>query len=225
MRRGFAAGAKRVSEWSEPLARWAEPHVRELLQNRFVLSFAVHGVVLFVLLNAWWFGAKRMKPAGSSHGVQVMLLASVGAPKASPPAQHHAVAPRRVVATTATSKIAPEPEAEAAPAVEALGDGPATILFIQGFPSQPPQIAGGDLTRDLIVDVQIDETGRVRQTHKERGMGAGVDDVIIATLLQWVFQPAMRSGKAIPSVQELHFHFDARRNPSCGWECVQLMAN
>ena len=225
MRRGFAAGAMRLAGWCKPVARRAEPYVRDLLQNRFMLSFTVHGIILFVLLNAWWFGAKRMRPAGSSHGVQVMLIASVGAPKPAPPAQRHTAAPRRVVTPTATSKVAPEPEAKATPAVQALGDGPATILYIQGFPSQPPQMAGGELTRDLIIDVQIDETGRVRQTHKERGMGAGVDDVIIATLLQWVFQPAIRSGKAIPSVQELHFHFDARRNPACGWECVQLMAN
>ena len=218
MRNGMAARAKDLSEQ-------LRPYVVELLQNRFFVSCVAHGIVIFLLLNAWWFGAKRMKPAGSARGVQVMLLTSVGQPAPHPSVQRRRPAPKRVVAPNALSKSAPETEAETPAAAEALGDGPATILYIQSFPAHPPPIPGGDAIRDLIVDIRIDETGHVMQTHKERGMGGSVDDVILATLEQWIFQPAIKSGKAIPSVQELHFHFDARRNPGCGWECIQLMAN
>ncbi len=218
MRSELAARAKDLSDR-------LRPYVAELMQNRFFLSCAVHGVLMFILLNAWWFGARRMKPAGSARGVQVMLMASVGQPTPHPAVQRRPPAPKRVAAPNSLSKAAPEVEAETSSAAEALGDGPATILYIQSFPSHPPPIPGGDAIRDLIVDIRIDETGHVMQTHKERGIGASVDDVILATLQQWIFQPAIKSGKAIPSVQELHFHFDARRNPGCGWECIQLMAN
>jgi protein TonB len=207
------------------LAIRLQPRVAALMQNRFFLSGATHTIILTIALNAWWFGAKHMKPAGSRHGVQVMLVASTGSPAPPAPAQHSPAPPKHTAAHNSKAMAAPAPEAESAPPAEALGDGPATILYIQAFPAHPPQMSGGDLTRDLIVDIQIDETGHVRQTHKERGMGTNVDDVIIATLQQWIFQPAIRSGKPIPSVQELHFRFDARRNPACGWECIQLLAN
>ena len=214
-----------LATWAKKVSAWLQPHVARLMQNRFFLSGSFHAVVLFLVFNAWWFGAKRMKPAGSSHGVQVMMLSSVGHPTLQPAAQRRPAAPRRIPAPAAVTTSAVESEAETSSAPTALGDGPATILFIQSFPSHPPPIPGGDPIRDLVVDVRIDETGHVQQTHKQRGMGASVDDVILATLQQWIFQPAMKAGKAIPSVQELHFHFDSRSNPACGWECIQLMAN
>lgn len=202
-----------------------KPYVADLLQNRFFVSCSVHGIVIFLLLNAWWFGAKRMKPAGSPRGVQLMMTTAVGQPSLKPAVQRRPEAAKRVASPASVSKSAQQPEAETSSTAEALGDGPATILYIQAFPSHPPPIPVGDPVRDLIVDVRIDETGHVLQTHKEHGIGTSVDDVILATLQQWIFQPAMRAGKAIPSVQALHFHFDARTNPGCGWECIQLMVN
>jgi len=218
MRLVLAARAKELSGRLRPYAA-------ELMQNRFFLSCVFHGLVLVVLLNAWWFGAKRMKPAGSALGVQVMMMTAVGQPSLRPAVQRRPETPKHLAVRASVIKSAPAPEAEASSTAEALGDGPATILFIQGFPSHPPPIPGGDPVRDLIVDLRIDETGRVLQTHKEHGIGASVDDVIVATLHQWIFQPAIKAGKAIPSVQELHFHFDSRSNPACGWECIQLMGN
>jgi periplasmic protein TonB len=204
-----------------------KPFAADLLQNRVFLSCVVHGTVLFFVLNAWWFGAKRMKPAGSPHGVQVMMNTAVGRAAPRPAVERRApkLAPKRATALDSVSKPAATPEVDAASLMEALGDGPATILYVQSFPAQRPQMPGGALTRDLIVDVQIDENGRVMQTHKERGMGASVDDVIVATVQQWIFHPATKNGNAVPSVQELHFHFDARRNPGCGWECIQLQVD
>lgn len=204
--------------------RWG-PRANGLLRDRFFLSCAVHGILCFVALNAWWFGAKRMKPAGSAHGVAVMLNAGAIQAVFKPASQPKPAELKQVKVRTSLLKTPQVQPAEAAPAAEAHGDGPATILYIQAFPTQPPPMPSGALVRDLIVDVQIDETGHVRQTHREHGMGGSVDDVIVATLEQWVFQPAMKSGKAIPSVQELHFHFDASSKPGCGWECIQLLAN
>jgi len=218
---------RRAAAWFAYLREWAGGGFAGVVRGRLGFSIAVHGVVLFVLLNAWWFGAKHLKRAGSSKGTQVMLNYATGKPSPEPaPRRQAPVKPRQSVTKLHSNTPVPvQEEATAAPAVEAQGDGPASILFVQAFPSQRPQLSNADATSDLIVDVQIDEKGRVVETHKRRGMSAGVDEVVIATVQQWIFHPAMKDGHAIPSVQELHFRFDARKNPACGWECFQLLAD
>ena len=216
----------RLSVSEKLLSRWPKYRLAGLVQNRLFLSCAFHGVLLFVVLNAWWFGAKSMKPPGSPNGLQTVLDYVPG--KLAPQQlaqQHRAKAPRRVQARKLISKETSEPEQAAAPAIEALGDGPATILYVQAFPAKWPQVSANELFIDLVVDVQVDENGRVIQTYTRRGMGSGLDDVVVATVRQWTFHPATKDGRPVPSVQELHFRFDGRHNPSCGWDCFQLVAN
>ena len=209
----------------ERLSLWSKQYFVPLAQNRVLLSVALHSLVLFLVFNAWWFGAKRMKKAGSAHGSQVMLNYAVGKSAPHLETQHHA-ASHRHTPHIAVSKALSAPDAPTATAaVEALGDGPASILFVQAFPSQRLTFSGVSPLSDLVVDVQIDEKGHVTEAHKRHGMSTGIDDAVVATVQQWIFHPAQKDGKAIPSVQELHFRFDARRNPSCGWECFQLVAD
>ncbi len=40
------------------------------------------------------------------------------------------------------------------------------------------------------------------------GLGYGVDETVIATVEQWVFHPALASGRPVASEQELHFHYE-----------------
>jgi protein TonB len=210
----------------EKLSRWSMHRLVPLAQNRMLLSVILHGIVLFFVFNAWWFGAKMMKKAGSVHGSQVMFNYAAGKPAPHLEVQHHAAQPHHSTPRIAVSKALSAPDTPTSTAtVEALGDGPASILFVQAFPSQRLTFSGVSPLSDLVVDVQIDEKGHVTEAHKRHGMSAGIDDAVVATVQQWIFHPAQKDGKAIPSVQELHFRFDARRNPSCGWECFQLVAD
>jgi protein TonB len=210
----------------EKLSLWLKYRLLPLVQNRLALSVALHGIVLFVVFNAWWFDAKRMKKAGSAHGAQIMFNYAAGRPAPHFAIQHPAAPPHHVVTRIAVSKVLSAPDTPTSTAaIEALGDGPASILYVQAFPSQRLIFVDVSPLSDLVVDVQIDEKGHVTEAHKRHGMSAGIDDAVIATVQQWIFHPAQKNGKAIPSVQELHFRFDARRNPSCGWECFQLLAD
>jgi len=79
------------------------------------------------------------------------------------------------------------------------------------FPDPP--IARSDLAPevqgDVIVEVTIDAFGEVIDTKLLSGVGHGVDEQIVATLKSWRFKPATIDGVAIPSKQDVHFHFPA----------------
>ena len=77
------------------------------------------------------------------------------------------------------------------------------------FPDPPvarSEIPSG-VSGDVIVEITIDENGNVIDTHLLRGLGYGIEDKVITTLYQWHFRPATRDGVAIPSKQDVHFHY------------------
>jgi len=60
---------------------------------------------------------------------------------------------------------------------------------------------------DVIVEITIDILGNVVGTKLLQGIGYRVDDVVLATVQKWRFRPATEDGAAIPSQQDVHFHF------------------
>ncbi len=74
-----------------------------------------------------------------------------------------------------------------------------------------PQIAAYEipsgLEGDIVVEITIDEQGKVTQTSLLRGLGHGLDEKVLAVLPTWHFHPATRDGVPIPSRQDVYFHF------------------
>ena len=66
----------------------------------------------------------------------------------------------------------------------------------------PSGVAG-----DVIVEVTIDERGTVTATRVLQPFGYGIEDKVLAVLRNWRFAPATMDGVAIPSQQDVHFHF------------------
>jgi TonB family protein len=79
-----------------------------------------------------------------------------------------------------------------------------------------PQVYTPKLPRgfegDVIVEVTIDEQGKVTNKILVRGLGNGLDEQAIAVLENWRFKPATRDGVAIPSKQDVYFHFVGTRS-------------
>ena len=79
-----------------------------------------------------------------------------------------------------------------------------------------PQVYTPKLPRgfegDVIVEVTIDEQGQVTNKILVRGLGNGLDEQAIAVLENWRFRPATRDGVAIPSKQDVYFHFVGTRS-------------
>ena len=129
---------------------------------------------------------------------------------ADPSAQARlAVAPIPTPAPPSAPAVA-STSAYAATGTDALGDGDTTLALVVVHPPPHPdltQLPSG--TRgDVIVDVVIDETGRVAKFTMTRGLGHGVDETVLAAIREWTFQPATRNGIPVASEQELLFHYE-----------------
>ena len=83
---------------------------------------------------------------------------------------------------------------------------PALPLVFPDPSIYPWQLPKG-LQGDVIVEVTIDEQGKVTETKVVQSLQSDIDDKVIATLKNWRFKPASVDGVAISSRQDVHFHF------------------
>lgn len=79
-----------------------------------------------------------------------------------------------------------------------------------------PQVYTPNLPRgfegDVIVEITIDEQGNITNKALVHGLGNGLDEQAISVLENWRFRPATRDGVAIPSKQDVYFHFVGTRS-------------
>jgi protein TonB len=220
-------GGIRISreQWREA-GQWLRP---QTLQGKAGISIIIHLVILFFLFNSWWFGSRRLKPSGTKNGVQTMVAYVPGKAPPAPQPKKAPPPPKKRPAKALSLKTVPPPEEKPVPTTEAnnaLGNDEVSIARVEGFPHVRPDLGGVGQQGDVILDVDIDDTGHVTQVHERTGINSSIDGVMVATVEQWIFHPALRGGKPIASKRELHFHFDRRRNPvDCGWDCFALSAD
>jgi TonB family protein len=147
----------------------------------------------------------------AANGVQRAAAGKPQPPKAAtatvaPPLPMLAVAGP---ATGASSSADAPANADAANGLNSLGDGNVRIALGAFIPQPQPDLSlfPRGFEGDVIVDVLIDETGKIREKKLVRGISPQVDNAVMATLETWQFTPAERDGTAIPSQQELLFHY------------------
>jgi TonB family protein len=79
-----------------------------------------------------------------------------------------------------------------------------------------PQVYTPNLPRgfegDVVVEITIDEQGNITNKALIHGLGNGLDEQAISVLQNWRFRPATRDGVAIPSKQDVYFHFVGTRS-------------
>jgi TonB family protein len=79
-----------------------------------------------------------------------------------------------------------------------------------------PQVYTSNLPRgfegDVVVEITIDEQGNITDKALVHGLGNGLDEQAISVLQSWRFRPATRDGVAIPSKQDVYFHFVGTRS-------------
>ena len=110
-----------------------------------------------------------------------------------------------------SAAVTPAPaKADAASGSDSLGDADMTIALVVQHPTPEPDLSQlpTGTSGDVVVDVVIDKNGRIAKFVLTRGLGHGVDQVVLATIQQWTFQPATRNGLPVASEQELLFHYD-----------------
>ena len=187
-------------------------------------SIAVHAAILLFLVHHRSTFIAPVRLPGTAQGSHLVLTYAPG----RSPAQQNATIKKALVAKTkplvmkqktaapveqTVSMPTPAPAAnqpDTTPGNDALGTGDVNIALLAVFPTPRPdlsQLPHG--TRgDVVLDITIDETGKIVQLSMARGVGHGIDESVIATVQRWVFHPATRNGKPVASEQELLFHYE-----------------
>lgn len=215
---------------------WLEKLEGGSFEGRLVVSVLLHLLTIVSVSAGWLIWAKPMAAAGTAHGARITLMympgraltlleASHGDPVPTASRKLAVLQRKRTPAPAAShaSRVAVHPDAIAGN--DARGTGSASILLIQAFPKETPDMSqySGGKHGDVVVDVHIDNQGRVIDARAKTGMGRRIDEIVVATVEQWIFSPATKNGKPAMSEQELHFHYDHGDDPSCGWACFALV--
>ena len=190
-------------------------------QGRWIaLSAVLHALVVASLLHSSRIRVAPAKYPGTREGTHLALVYNPGrAAAATAQAAVHPVetplsrhlklkpAPERL-ATAATSS--PSTEASASQGNNALGSGNVTVALATYFPWPRPDLSilPHGTRGDVIVDITIDQQGRIVETQVAQSMGLAIDSSVLSVIQTWTFKPATKDGVAIPSEQELLFHFE-----------------
>jgi TonB family protein len=66
---------------------------------------------------------------------------------------------------------------------------------------------GGHAEGSVVVEITIDAQGNIVDKMVLQSMGPAIDGKVLAALDEWHFLPAKRNGIAIPSKQDVYYHF------------------
>jgi periplasmic protein TonB len=198
--------------------------VGSAFRGGMVWSIAIHGVGIAVVALALRSGV-RIAPyrlPGSAQGVQFLTYYSPGSTSRT----ENELSAKTVEKQTAAIRAKPKAvEAKAEPVVapssergvggsgqSGLGEGNITIALEKYFPYPKPSLdtLPKGTAGDVILNAVIDEHGKISQLTVVQGLGPAIDDAVIATVNQWLYTPAMKDGVPVPSVEELHFHYERR---------------
>lgn len=189
-------------------------------------STVTHLLALGLLLLATRHLGYVLRPAhmpGTPHGERVMLTYRLGGPTATQPSQglpaktppppHPPKAARTLPSPLPTPARKAAPTSTAGPSTggdSALGDEDLRIALPQVHPRPQPDLS--TLPRgtagDVIVDVLIDDAGKVTGTTLVKGLGQTVDTTVMEALRGWTFTPASRNGQNVASEQEILIHYE-----------------
>jgi protein TonB len=115
----------------------------------------------------------------------------------SPPAEKTAAPAAPAGEVYGTSRYASLSSSEIRPALPIYGPSPS--ISLSELPGHKPG--------NVIVEIAIDEQGKVVQSRVLQSLGADIDQRVLQALTEWRFTPATRNGRAIASLQDVYFPF------------------
>ncbi|ADW67127.1 energy transducer TonB [Granulicella tundricola] len=166
-------------------------------------SVVLHVVVVAALLYKVQGVAKAHR---AKSVARVLVPYAPGHTAAAQPPKPKIIRPK-VEPKIALKEPEPPPPASGG---DPTGEADVSVAMANFYPAPKPDLS--ELPHgthgDIVVDVTIDEDGKVVYTHVDEGLGHGVDEAVLAVLQTWTFYPATKAGKPVASVQQLLFHFD-----------------
>jgi protein TonB len=90
------------------------------------------------------------------------------------------------------------------------GETDVSVAMANFYPPPKPDLSAlpHGTRGDIVIDIVIDEDGKVVDTRVDQGLGHGVDEAVLAVVQTWTFSPATKAGKPVASEQQLLFHFE-----------------
>ena len=76
-------------------------------------------------------------------------------------------------------------------------------------PTVPQSELAGGIEGDVVVEITIDDQGNIVEKTVVKSLTASIDLRVLAALESWRFRPATKDGMAIPSKQDVFYHFKA----------------
>jgi protein TonB len=200
-----------------------QPGASRSLRGAATSAF-IHAAVLLaiaVALSAHIHLAAYKLP-GTAQGTEYLTYYAPGSTRTA--ANQVAAKTPEKKSATLTAKSIPAPakaDPVIAPAAErgvasagqsGLGEGNITIALEKYFPYPKPSLETlpAGTAGDVVLNAVIDEHGKIAQLTVVHSLGPAIDNAVIATVNQWLYTPAMKDGVPVPSVEELHFHYERR---------------
>jgi TonB family protein len=184
-------------------------------------SFVVNGDHGTYIAHLYWpnqrsLAAADVSPGTSDDSSRLQLNAHLAwkrHAKMTKLAKHEVPRPKLGADTETTT---PGQAAQAHAAGSPLGtilEGPLTGEEVR--PALPvvapdPTVAATELNGlqgDVVVEVTIDEKGNIVQKVVIQSLAPAIDGKVLEALENWRFRPATRNGVAIPSKQDVYYHF------------------
>jgi periplasmic protein TonB len=90
------------------------------------------------------------------------------------------------------------------------GEADVSVAMADFYPPPKPDLSTlpHGTRGDVVIDIVIDEDGKVVDARVDQGLGHGVDEAVMAVVQTWTFTPATKAGKPVASEQQLLFHFE-----------------
>ncbi len=178
-------------------------------QRRLIIASTVlHIALLAIFLYVRPLHVQPTRYPGTDHGTKLSLTYSPGgAMKPIPPPLVRVKSRLKEAPVIVTP---PSVDRASSQGGDARGAGNVTVALATFFPNPKPDLAQlpHGTRGDVIIDVVIDEQGKIVKTQVAQSMGPRIDETVLAMIQTWTFKPATKDGVPVPSEQELLFHYE-----------------
>ena len=178
-------------------------------RRRLSIEKVVSAVLHVVLIAAVTYQVR--------HVASVQRRGKVTARRLVPYAPGHTAVVRpprpKIVLPKEEPKLAlkqPEPPPPVSSGGDPTGEADVSLATANFYPDPKPDLSliPHGTRGDVVIDIVIDEEGRVVDAKVDQGLAQGLDEAVIAVVETWTFYPATKAGKPVASEQQLLFHFE-----------------
>ena len=168
------------------------------------IGSAVLHVVLLAALTYQFRGIAKVRRDATA--ARMLKAYAPGRTAAVQPPKPKIVPPKEEPKLAMKEPEPPPPSSSGDPS----GEADVTVAMANFYPPPKPDLSvlPHGTRGDVVIDIVIDEDGKVVDTHIDQGLGHGVDEAVMAVVQTWTFTPATKAGKPVASEQQLLFHFE-----------------